>query len=273
MATFDLYQTVTDKIIASIEAGTMPWVKPWDINKSGADYNIVSGKAYQGINTLLLNLAGFSSPQWATYKQWFEKGAQVKKGAQSTMIVYFSKIEKTEMVNGIEKDNSFFMLKYFNVFNIEQTDYMMPETPKAEFNSIEACENVIDQWQDKITYTGSKAFYVPSMDYINMPAKEAFKTEKGFYNTAFHELAHLTGHESRLNRDFSGRFGSESYAFEELVAEIASAFVSNSCGIDSIQNHDSYIASWLQVLKNDKKAIFTASKLASQAADLVMNRE
>lgn len=274
MTKFDLYETVTSRIIESIEAGVLPWVKDWTSKNGQADYNLVSGKPYKGINTILLGMAGFNSPVWASYKQWQEKGAQVKKGATGSMIVYASKIEKKEVVNGIEKDASFFMMKYHTVFNAEQVEGYTPESiePAKPFNAIEACEKTLAQWQDKITYGNASAFYVPSSDQIHMPAKEQFKTEKGFYNTAFHELAHLTGHKDRLNRDFSGRFGSESYAFEELVAEIASAFVSNFNGIESIQNHDSYIASWLKVLKNDKKAIFTASKLAQAAADMVMNR-
>lgn len=273
MTKFDLYETVTNRIIESIENGVLPWVKDWTTKNGQSDYNIVTGKAYQGINTILLSMQGFSSPIWASYKQWQEKGAQVKKGATGSMIVYASKIEKTEKINGVDVDKSFFMMKYHTVFNAEQVDGYTPEQVQEKpFNAIESCENTLNQWLDKITFGNSSAFYSPSNDHIHMPAKEQFKTEKGFYNTAFHELAHLTGHKDRLNRDFTGRFGTESYAFEELVAEIASAFISNSNGIESIQNHDSYIASWLKVLKNDKKAIFQAAKLAQKAADMVQDR-
>jgi antirestriction protein ArdC len=273
MTKFDLYETVTARIIESIENGTLPWVKDWTAKNGQSDYNLITGKAYQGINTILLGMAGFTSPVWASYKQWQEKGCQVKNGSTGSMIVYASKIEKKEMVNGIEKDASFFMMKYHTIFNAEQVDGHNPETeaPKP-FNAIEACEKTLSQWLDKITFGNASAFYSPSSDAIHMPSKEQFKTEKGFYNVAFHELAHLTGHATRLNRDFTGRFGSEAYAFEELVAEIASAFVSNANGIESIQNHDAYIANWLKVLKNDKKAIFTAAKLAQHAANMVQDR-
>lgn len=270
MASFDLYQVVTDKIIASIENGVLPWVKPWDA-KTTANHNVITKKPYQGINTILTAMSGFNSNQWGTFAQWQSLGATVKKGAKATMIVYASKIEKTELKNGIEVDKSFFMMRYFNVFNADQVDGYTPKSePVKAFNSIEACEKVLAPWADKITYSGNRAFYMPSMDSITMPAKESFNSAEGFYSTAFHELAHLTGHESRLNRDFSGRFGTESYAFEELIAELASSFINASCGLDSIANHDSYIASWLKVLKNDKKAIFTASKEAQKAANMVL---
>lgn len=279
MATFDLYQTVTDKIIASIEAGIMPWVKPWNNTKAfKSDFNLVSGKEYRGINTILLGMAGFNSPVWATYKQWQEKGCNVKKGQSGSMIVYASKVESKD-ASAITETNpegkkEFFMMKYSTVFNAEQVEGYVPETKETkDFNTIDACETVLKPWAHKITHQGNQAFYSPLNDAITMPPKETFKTSAGYYSTAFHELSHLTGHESRLNRDFNNRFGTEAYAFEELIAELSSAFINHKCGLDSIQNHDAYIASWLHVLKNDKKAIFTASSQAQKAADMVLAGE
>lgn len=276
---FDLYQTVTDKIVASLESGVLPWVKPWDNKKGGSDYNLISGKEYRGINVILLGMAGFNSPVWATYKQWQEKGCNVKKGQSGSMIVYASKVESKD-ASAITETNpegkkEFFMMKYSTVFNAEQVEGYEPESSgnNTEFNMIEACETVLKPWAHKITHQGNQAFYSPAHDAITMPPKEAFKTSAGYYSTAFHELSHLTGHESRLNRDFKNRFGTEAYAFEELIAELSSAFINHSCGLDSINNHDSYIASWLKVLKNDKKAIFTASTQAQKAADMVLAGE
>ena len=273
MTKFDLHETVTNRIIESIEKGVLPWVKPW--NSQGMAHNIVTKKPYKGINTILTAMNSFQSSEYATALQWAKLGYKLKEGEsrKATMIIFNSKIEKEEMKEGKKVKSTFWINRFYNVYNAEQIQDYKPQTSEnPAFNPIEKCESVLSQWENFITYTkGDKAFYAPSMDIINMPARENFKTSEGFYSTAFHELAHLTGHESRLNRlDACARFGSESDAFEELVAELASAFINHACGLDSIQNHDSYIASWLKVLKNDKKAIFKASSLAVKASDLIL---
>jgi len=269
-----VYQKVTDSIIAQLEKGAIPWVKPWRAD-STADKNFISQKPYQGINTLILGMAGFTSPAWATYKQWQEKGVQVKKGEKATEIVFFKQVTK-ESVNdsGDTESNRFAVLKTYFVFNAEQTDIkIMPSVePSEPFNPIPAIESKIKETGAIINHGGDAAFYMPSSDSIQLPNPSAFDSDSHYYATAFHELAHWTGAKHRLDRQLDkGRYGNPAYAFEELVAEISAAFLCADYKIQGDLRHAGYIESWLKACRDDNKAIFKAAALAQKAADFIKN--
>lgn len=267
----DIYQQVTDKIIAALETGTAPWLRPWrsGVGTALVPHNAVTGRAYNGINFLVLTCAPYASNGWLTYKQAQELGGNVRKGERGTHIVFWSfpKIEDKE--TGKEKVIPF--AKPYTVFNLDQcegidTAKLKTFTPavagESPINEIAARHNV------RLNHGGDKAFFSPMADAIGMPSADAFKTKEHYAATLAHELVHWTGHESRLARTFGKRFGDEAYAFEELIAEIGSAFVCASTGIplEGLQHAD-YVASWLKVLKEDKRAIFTASSQAKRAAE------
>ena len=273
----DVYAEVTADIVSALESGKeMPWVKPW--KSVGALRNAFTNRAYRGMNTIILGMSPYSDPRWATYKQIASNGGTVLKGEKGTRVTLWKFFKD-------KKDESKIipMLRTFTVFNIEQTEgltlpSMSELTDRAKENSPEKrddLEAVIHATGADIEYVGDKAYYSPSDDHIKIPTLESFKSQDGFYSTVFHELGHWTGAESRLNREgivgFGG-FGSETYAFEELVAELTSAFIGRDLGIDGQMqdNHAGYIKSWIKVLKNDKKAIFRASSLAEKAAKFIM---
>jgi antirestriction protein ArdC len=277
----DIAQQVTDRIIAELEAGAAPWVKPWKPDSS-ADKSIVSGKPYQGINRLLLAMSsmagGFSSPYWATFKQWKERGAHVKKGSTGTQIIFYSPIEKTvtDQVTGEAEQVSYAVLKSFYVFNADQVEGA--EIPTAApvstvFESHDAAEAFIAGTGARISHGGDAAFYVPSQDRIQLPHKSSFTDPASYYATAFHELTHWTGHESRTDRKLSGKFASPSYAFEELVAELGAAFLCQDHGISGELRHAGYIGSWLKACREDKRAIFRAAGLAQKAVDFMQSAQ
>lgn len=265
-----IYQQVTDKIIAELESGNLPsWVKDWS-GDAGTDCNVITKKTYNGINTIILGMSGFKSQYWGTYKQWLSLGAQVSKGSKGTHIIYYSPVERGSKVTeaGEVKEYSY-ILKSYTVFNAEQvTGWEAPAAPMPKpFNNVFAAEVLALKSGAVIQHGGDKAYYSPSQDFIAMPHKSQFNSEAGYYVTLMHELAHWSGHKSRLDRDLSGRFGNESYAAEELIAELSAAFLCARLGIAGELRHSSYIASWLRVLKNDNKAVFKAAALAQKAAD------
>lgn len=264
-----IYQQVTDKIIAELESGNLPsWVKNWSGDAS-ADHNVITRKQYNGINTIILGMSGFKAPQWGTYKQWLSLGAQVTKGSKGTHIIYYSPVERGSKVTeaGEVKEYSY-ILKSYTVFNAEQvTGWEAPAIERKPFNDIFAAEVLALKSGAVIKHGGDRAYYSPSQDFVGMPYKSQFNSEAGYYATLLHELSHWSGHESRLNRDLSGRFGNEAYAAEELIAELSAAFLCARFGIAGELRHSSYIANWLRVLKNDNKAIFKAAALAQKAAD------
>lgn len=275
--TQDIYQQVTDRIVAELESGAAPWVKPWKAD-STADKSIVSGKAYQGVNRMLLGMSsmaqGFSSPFWATFKQWSERGASVKKGSKGTQIIFYSPISKTvkDQVTGEEEEASYAVLKTFYVFNSEQVEGAEVPTidaPAEPFATHDRAESFIVGTGARISHGGDAAFYAPGPDRIQLPHKAAFADPASYYATAFHELAHWTGNESRLDRTLKGRFGDPRYAFEELVAELSAAFLCQDHGIAGELRHAGYIGSWLKACREDKRAIFRAAALAQKASDFL----
>lgn len=270
----DLYQSVTDSIIAQLEKGAAPWVKPWKADAS-ADCNLVSKKPYRGINRLLLGMSsmaqGFASPQWATYKQWTEAGFQVAKGSKGTHIVFFKPMGGKENDQG-EIEAGYCVIRGYTVFNATQTNAPASEVIVSDnFNPIPACEQFIVKTGARITHGGDAAFFAPSQDRIQLPNKSAFETEGSYYATAFHELTHWTGAKHRLDRDLDkGRFGNPEYAFEELVAEIGAAFLCADHGIQGELRHAGYIQHWLKACKADSKAIFRAAAMSQKAADYLL---
>lgn len=275
----DIYQQVTNAIVEMIEAGKTGDGITWAQDAAkGMPYNFKTSAAYRGINTLILwNAArsnGYSSNAWMTYKQAAEMGGTVRKGEKGELCVFFKMLEVTDKETEEEKEIP--MASPFWVFNLDQIDGIEKpsvNTIRNDWEQVEAAETILKASGAKIVEQGQKAFYRPSTDEITMPERARFADAKDFYSVALHELTHWTGAKHRLNRDFSGRFGSEAYAFEELVAELGSAFLNAEIGFvaSQIPNHASYIDSWLKVLKNDKRAIFTASSQASKAHNYIMS--
>ncbi len=288
----DLYvDKVAAQIIEAIEAGTAPWMKEWTgaAALGFAPHNPTTGKPYNGINAINLMMQGYSDPRWMTYKQANEMGAQVKGGESGTLIQYWKFKEKREVIdeNGnkvldekgkpIKKE---FALKnprvfYAIVFNAEQIEGLEPFVQKEiGFNSNDLAEEILKNSGAKIDHVaGDKAFYRPGSDEIVLPLKEQFKSQAGYYATALHELGHWTGHESRLNRDLSGGFGSESYAKEELRAEIASFMLSTRIGVDFNpiypNNHFAYINSWVKAIEDKPTEIFKAASDAEKITTFI----
>lgn len=266
-----IYQSVTDRIIEQLEKGAIPWVKPWKAD-STADKNVTTQKPYQGINRLLLGISsmasGFDVPVWASFKQWQAIGANVRKGEKGTQIVFFSPIKKENKQTG--ETETYNCLKTYWVFNAAQVDgvsFTAPSADNAPFNAIDHAEALIQATGASISHGGDAAFYSPSYDRIQLPNKGSFDNEGSYYATAFHELTHWTGHESRCNRVLKNRFGDSKYAFEELVAEMGAAFLCAENRIPGELRHAGYIENWLQCLKDDARAVFKAAALAQKAVD------
>ena len=285
--TSDLYRDVTSRIIAELEQGRVPWVQPWGqpgINTPlGLPVNAATGNHYSGINILLLWGAaiehGRISQGWLTFKQARALGGSVRKGERGSMVVYADRfIPKAEAERAAmdgDDPQAVPFLKRYTVFNAEQCEGL-PEGISATAPPVPECEK-ISEAEQLIAATGAdfrigghRAFYVPSLDYIQVPPQPAFFEAINYYRTCFHELGHWTGHEKRLARDLSKRFGSKGYAREELVAEMTSAFLCARLSITPTVRHADYIGSWLEVLREDNRAIFSAASQASKAADFVL---
>lgn len=279
----DLYQHVTNRILDDLERGVRPWLKPW--SASNVRGSILprrhNGIPYQGINVLLLwseaMARGYTATTWMTYRQALELGAHARKGETGTPVVFADRITRTEDgENGESVERSIPYLKSYTVFNVEQIDGLPPQyVPKApapasaETRHAQA-ESFIAATRATIRFGGDRAYYSPAFDVIQLPPLPAFRDLESYYGTALHELTHWTGHPSRCARGLNGhRFGSEAYAFEELIAELGSAFLCAELGItpEVRDDHAAYLASWLTVLKQDKRAIFAAASQAQRAVD------
>lgn len=280
----DLYQDVTDNLIRQIEAGASgdEWVMPWSGTRHGLPVNAVTGAAYRGVNIINLWVGaterGYATNAWASYKQWAEKGAQVRKGEKGALVVYYgTTTTRDPSENGDEATREIRFLKHSHVFNAAQVEgYQAPAIERPALASrIEAAEAFVSNTGARIAYGHTRAAYAPSVDQIIMPDAERFKATaastatENFYSTLLHELTHWTGHEKRCAREFGKRFGDQAYAAEELVAELGAAFLCAQLGIaaEPRADHAHYLAHWLQLLKSDKKAIFTAASKASAAVD------
>ena len=279
--TFDVHQAITDQILAAMEQARATGRRLWDSQPS-LPLNLTTNKPYSGINVLMLWSAGLShgyrSPYWLTFKQAQTLGGQVRKGQHGTHCVFYKPWESTD-TNATTGENEITrgaVLKSFTVFNLDQIDGIQApaQEERQPFTAIEDAERILDASQAPIQMGGTQAFYRPSDDTIHLPNREAFINPEAFYNVALHEMCHSSGHPSRLARDFSGRFGTESYAFEELIAELGSAFLNADLGIlnTTLPDHADYLSNWIAVLRSDRKAIFTAAAAASKAAAYIKGR-
>jgi antirestriction protein ArdC len=282
-----LYSQVTDKIVAELELGIVPWVQPWGSGEGsiglGLPHNARTTKAYSGINILLLWSAimqgGYASQQWMTFKQALELGGCVRKGEKGWTVCYADSFVPKGEKDRANKDGgdpqSIPFLKRYTVFNVAQCDGLPEDIYQQPANADE--RELIPRAEALIAATGASfqiggeiACYIPKLDAIRVPSQTAFHDQINYYRTVFHEFGHWTGHTTRLDRNLTVKFASDGYAREELVAELATAFVCVSLGIVPTVRHADYIGSWLQVLKEDSRAIFRAASMASKACDYIL---
>lgn len=284
----DVYDIVTERIIAALEKGVCPWQKPW--RTTGSDIlpsNFVSRKPYQGVNTFLLLCTEFACPYWVTFKQAKDLGGSVKAGSKGFIVVYWNFLPKKDangapVIGSDGKQAKVAFLRYYTVFNLEQCEGIKWEAPKVpeglKFEPLEQCEKIVAGMPNAptLTHGGNRAYYAPSLDKVNMPPKEAFANIPAYYSTLFHELTHSTGHQSRLARkdvmSVEG-FGTESYSKEELVAEMGAAFLCGHAGIvnATIDNTTAYLGAWIKRLKEDSKLIVSAASQAQKASNYILD--
>jgi len=276
----DTYQIVTDRIIAKLQGGTIPW-KHFASSPLAEPKNLVSKKAYRGINRLLLSGTKYNSEFWLTYKQAQDLGGNVKAGEKSELVVFWKFLEYEDKESGETKE--FPMLRHYALFNAEQTegiDYakIAKQEPRNS-DPIEAAEEIVRNMPNRprlVIDKTPKAFYSPTEDYVHMTERSACISDSQYYSTTLHELAHSTGHASRLNRfqqdGCTHHFGSKTYAAEELTAEMTAAFLMSECNLfqETEENTASYIATWLEKLANDNKLVVVAAGKASKAADYIL---
>ena len=274
----NIFESITDRIITVIESGLATGVVTWagHGNSGKPPVNFKTGKAYRGANVLLLwataQEKNYSTNLWLTFNQAKELGGHIKKGEKSTMGVFWGSrdVERDDGDGNVETHHSLFA-KAFNVFNLDQIEGItVPDAiqDKNTWDAHAAAEALIKSSGATVIEGGTSAFYRPSIDCIHMPDRQRFACAENFYAVNFHELTHWTGAPSRCNRDLKNRFGDDAYAMEELVADLGAAFLCAETGVQGhIEGHASYIESWLNVLKKDKRAIVTAASKASQAVE------
>lgn len=276
----NVYDVINTRIMSLLENGTVPWRKPWNA-QSNFPKNLVSKKDYRGVNVFLLACQEYSSPYWLTFKQCRERGGYVKHGEKSTPVIFWKWIDKRESAE--EVNGKAPLLRYYSVFNVEQTEGVTvpePEETNNSFDSIKTADNVLANkpFQVELKFGGNKAYYSPTLDYIQLPHLSTFVSPEEYYSTLFHEYTHATGHQDRLARKSilePSYFGSHEYSKEELVAEMGAAFLCGHAGIENttIENSAAYIKGWMKALKNDKALLVSAAALAQKAADYILNRQ
>jgi antirestriction protein ArdC len=271
------YEIVTSAMLDALDNGTVPWHKPWREENGGKPLSMSTKKPYRGFNSLALSATsfdeGYSSPWWGTFKKINSLGGRVIKDQHPTPVSVYNFVKKKNK-DGEEEVTAIFH-RYYRVFNQEQTTglddvFPKPEVVDVEFTPVEQAEKLITLYTTapKVIHKGSKAYYSPTKDIVGMPRKESFDTPGDYYSALFHEYVHSTGHKDRLNRDLEGLFGSHSYSYEELVAEMGSAFLSYDAGLEAtLDNSASYLASWLKQLKENPSWIVKAGNKAQQAVD------
>ena len=269
----DLYQEITNEVISALEKGADEARLPWAA--LSMPVNASTGKHYRGINVLLFWLEserkGYTENTWATYRQWQNLGRTVRRGSKGTRIVFFKELTNDDD----EESKPIFVARSFKVFNACQLEgYTLPETAEEIIYSESDADYLIHSSGAEIRFGGSRAYYHRLEDYIQIPVEEMFistahsSATENYYSTILHELIHWSGPKQRLDRDLSGRFGDSAYAMEELIAELGASFLCAELGVTNTIRPENvaYLANWLQVLKNDKRAIFTAASKASEAA-------
>ena len=278
----DVYQIITDRLIEIMEQGVVPWKKTWNCGGETGPLNLVSKRHYQGINCFLLSCHSFETPYWLTYNQAISLGGNVKKGEKGTPVIFWKMYNKENPES--ERVTTVPVLRYYTVFNTEQCEGITTSTPEnstwTEHDPIEAAEAVILAMPNRpsVEIGGSRACYSPTLDLVRVPELFRYEQAEEYYSTFFHELAHATGHESRLNREgITGNhfFGDSVYSREELVAEMTAAFLCGQTGIATatLRNSAAYIQSWIRTLKGDKKLAIIAAAQAQKAADYILNKK
>ncbi len=276
-----VYEIVTEQIIRQLEQGVAPWHKPW---RTEAPCNLVSGKAYRGINPFLLAPQGYGSRYWLTFNQANKLGGHIRKGEKSSIVTFWHVGEEKTVrdANGNTCNSKPFLLRYYRVFNIEQTEGIADKlglgnaTPRVA--SIEQCEAIVKGMPNApCTEQSNRAWYRPSTDTVGMPSKPLFSSSEEYYSTLFHELTHSTGHASRVGREGIEQLntlGSESYSKEELVAEMGAAMLCGLTGLapQTLENSAAYLQSWLGVLKSDSRMVVKAASAAQKAVDYIIGQ-
>jgi antirestriction protein ArdC len=283
----DVYTRVTDQIVADLEHGVRPWIKPWSAEHAAGKITRPlrhNGTPYSGINILMLWSAaiagGFAAPIWMTFKQALELNAHVRKGEKGSLVVYANSImrKETDEATGEHTDREIHFMKGYTVFNVEQIEglpdhyYAKPEPRYSPIQRINQAESFFGHLCADIRHGGTSAYYAQDPDYIRMPPFEAFESPESYYATLAHESTHWTKHPARLAREFGRKkWGDEGYAEEELVAELGAAFLCADLELSLAprEDHAAYIAHWLTILRNDKRAIFRAASYAQRAADFL----
>jgi antirestriction protein ArdC len=279
----DHYQELTDKIVAALEAGVAPWRRPWDPNACGgstAPVNAATGHRYRGVNLFVLGMSPLAvasdDPRWCSYRQAAARGWQVRMGEKATPVYFYKPIEIEDKTgDGDLETRRIPMLRVFSVFHASQIDgapaLAPPAATKTVPERIQDVEVIVEASGVAVRIGGDRAFYSPALDVIQMPPDEAFLGPEQRAAVVLHELSHATGHPTRLSRDLSGSFGSASYAKEELRAELTSVAVGSIIGLPcDIPNHASYLQSWIDVLKQDRREIFRAAAEAQRMADYIL---
>ena len=268
----DIEQEVTDKVIAQLEKGVAPWRKSWATGEGLALRE--NGQPYRGYNQFILSMSGYASPFWFTYKKASELGGQVRKGEKGTSIHFFKPLAITDKDTG--EDKKIPLMKFYSVFNAEQIDglpekFFPKPVERTEVERDAGAEEYIKNIPAVIRHGGGSAFYSPSTDFIQVPDASAFDSMGDYYSTVLHELAHWTGHKTRLDRDLRNSFGTKDYAREELCAEASSAIICAHLGLEAEprEDHASYIKEWLDVLKDDKTALRKAFAKAQKVVDFL----
>lgn len=275
----DVYQLVTDRVIAALEAGQIAWRKPWHA-AYGLPRNYVSGRAYTGINAFLLHLVG-GRPFFLTFRQAKELGGNIRKGAKGLPVIYYNVTTRTNQQTGEEEKTPF--IKYYTVFSVDDVegiDLVLPEQPEARAHEpLAAAEALVTNWATcpRIEHGGGQAYYVPGPDFVRVPRPETFTSGEAYYSTLFHELTHATGHPSRLDRpDLAEALrpgGRAGYAREELTAEMGAAFLCGHAGLNpgaTLENTAAYLQFWLEQLRGDKKLVVQAASRAQRAAEFIL---
>lgn len=278
-----VYEDITARIVEAIESGAATpggWRMPWHgAPTGGRPSNVASGRAYQGINTLNLwieaQAKGYGSQVWGTLKQWNAAGAKVRRGERSAPVVFWKDLPRRDANQEDEEADRRFVLKTSAVFNAQQVEGWdgAPPAPIDGPTAHAGVLHLVDNARIDMRFEGHRAFYHTVLDFVSVPPPSVFFTQAGFASTLLHEACHWTGHKSRMAREFGKRFGDGAYAMEELVAELGAAFLCADLGVQNEprDDHASYIAGWLRVLKSDPRAVFTAATQATKAAEYLLS--
>lgn len=276
-----VYEIVTEQVIKQLESGVAPWHKPW---RTETPCNLLSQKSYRGINVFMLGTQGYASRYWLTFAQANKLGGHVKQGEHSSLVTFWN-IGEEKLVrqsDGTTKKQKPFLLRYYRVFNLTQTDGIAEKlglgVAPQRVPSIDQCEAIVSGMPNRPAFEQSnRAWYRPSTDSVGMPARGLFNSAEEYYSTLFHELTHSTGHASRVGREgieTLNTFGSESYSKEELVAEMGAAMLCGVTGIApaTIQNSAAYLKTWIERLKSDSRLLVSAASAAQKASDYILSK-